>query len=59
MTKEVRYPAAAESVAELRQIVDNCPPWAVRLFRVKYQGKILDYAQADNAVREAERTERQ
>jgi len=49
--KDIRYPEKADSIAALQQIVDDCPPWAVRLFRVEFKGDMLDYGHANHRLR--------
>jgi hypothetical protein len=51
--KEVRYPERAETLAELEQIVNDCPPWAVRKFEVVFQGKTYDYGVASRIVQQS------
>jgi hypothetical protein len=48
--KAVRYPARADSLAQLEALINDCPPWAVGKFAVFYQGKTLDYGKAANLV---------
>ena len=48
--RSVRYPAKAQTLEALKQVVDDCPPWACSKFAVEFQGKMLDYGAAANLV---------
>lgn len=44
--KELRYPMTVKTLAELRQAVHECPPWAVGKFAVDFDGRRMSYERA-------------